>query len=247
MERMPTMCIKLPSIQQAGVAAAFAATLLLHGPAAQAGEVITRNCLHGFSDAYRSAESQDYTGEYGSAYGDSRSFSRTDSDSRRGFSDGFPRAGFHEGFRGGLRHAGSHGGFRGGLRHAGSHGGFRGGLRRAGFHGGFIGGNDNGPGSVVGSGSDGGHSSGYAGGNSHQSGSGSSSGDSSDSCVEIRRELTNPYVIHIQGPQTPQDVAEATEQDRLWQARCRPTVQQDMFGINRYAYAAPGCEYGKNK
>jgi hypothetical protein len=31
------------------------------------------------------------------------------------------------------------------------------------------------------------------------------------------------------------------------QARCRPTVQQDMFGINRYAYAAPGCEYGKNK
>ena len=39
----------------------------------------------------------------------------------------------------------------------------------------------------------------------------------------------------------------ANEQERLWQARCRPTVQQDMFGINRYAYAAPGCEYGKNK
>jgi hypothetical protein len=247
MERMPPMCIKLPSIQRAGVAAALAAMLLLHGPAAQAGEVVTRNCLHGFTDAYRSAESQDYTGEYGSAYGDSRSFSRTDSDSRRGFTGGFRRAGFHGGFRGGLRHAGSHGGFRGGSRHAGSHGGFRGGLRRTGFHGGFIGGDDNGPGSVVGSGSDGGHSSGYAGGNSHQSGSGSSNGDSSDSCVEIRRELTNPYVIHIQGPQTPQDVAEATEQDRLWQARCRPTVQQDMFGINRYAYAAPGCEYGKNK
>src|ERR1700716_217226 len=53
MERMPPMCIKLPSIQRAGVAAAFAAMLLLHGPAAQAGEVTTTNCLHGFSDAYR--------------------------------------------------------------------------------------------------------------------------------------------------------------------------------------------------
>ncbi|HEX4555656.1 MAG TPA: hypothetical protein VH249_16815 [Xanthobacteraceae bacterium] len=234
MERMPTMCIKLPSIQQAGVAAALAAMLLLRGPAAQAGEVITRNCLHGFSDAYRSAESQDYSGEYGSAFGDSHSFSRSNSDSRTGF-------------RGGLRRAGFHGGFRGGFRHAGSHGGFRGGFRHAGFHGGLIGGNGNGPGSTVGSGSDGGHTSGYADGNSHQTGSGSSSGDSSDSCVEVRRELTNPYVIQVQGPQSPEERAEANEQDRLWQARCRPTLQQDMFGINRYSYAAPGCEYGKTK
>jgi hypothetical protein len=111
----------------------------------------------------------------------------------------------------------------------------------------LIGGNGNGPGGTVGIGSEGGHTSGYAGGNSNQSGGGSSSGDSSDSCVEIRRELTDPYVIHIQGPQSPEERAEATEQDRLWQARCRPTLQQDMFGINRYSYAAPGCEYGKNK
>jgi hypothetical protein len=221
MERMPPMCIKLPSIQQAGVAAAFAAMLLLHGPAAQAGEVVTRNCLHGFSDAYRSAESQDYSGEYGSDFGDSHSFSRTNSDSRRGIRDGF--------------------------RRIGSHGGFRGGFRRDGFHGGLIGRDGNGPGSVVGAGSDGGHSSGYASGNSNQTGVGSTSGDSSDSCVEIRRELTNPYVIHVQGPQSPEELAETNEQDRLWQARCRPTLQQDMLGINRYYYAAPGCEYGKTK
>jgi len=216
MERMPPMCIKLPSIQQAGVAAALAAMLLLHGPAAQAGEVITRDCLHGFTDAYRFGASQDYSGEYGSAYGDSNSYSRANSDSRRGFRGGFRR-------------------------------GFTGGFRRAGSHGGLIGGSGNGPGSVVGMGSRGGSSSGYAVGNSHQSGGGSSSGDSSDSCVEIRRELANPYVIHVQGPQTPEGLAEANEQDRLWQARCRPTLQQDMQGINRYYYAAPGCEYGKNK
>ena len=208
MERMPPMCIKLPSIQRAGVAAALAATLLLHGPAAQAGEVTTTNCLHGFSDAYRFGASQNYTGEYGSDYGNSHGFSRTDSDSRRGF---------------------------------------RGGFRRARSHGGFIGGNGNGHGVAGGSGSRAGHSSGYAGGNSNQYGGGSNSGDSSDSCVEIRRELTNPYVIRVQAPQSPEDLAEANEQDRLWQARCRPTLQQDMLGIDRYHYAAPGCEYGKNK
>jgi hypothetical protein len=207
MKRMPPMCIKLPSIQRAGVAAALAATLLLHGPAAQAGEVTTTNCLHGFRDAYRSGESQTYTGEYGSDYGDSHSYSRANSDSR---------------------------------------GGIRGGFRRAGSHGGLIGGNRNQHGGAVGgSGSRGGHSSGYADGNSNQSGSGSSNGDSLDSCVEIRRELTNPYVIHVQGPQSPEEIAETTERDRLWQARCRPAVHQDAFGVNRYRYAAAGCEYGK--
>jgi hypothetical protein len=208
MERMPPMCIKLPSIQRTGAAAALAATLLLHAPAAQAGEVTTTNCLHGFSDAYRFGASQNYTAEYGSDYANSHGYSRTDSDSRRGF---------------------------------------RGGFRRAGSHGGFIRGNGHGQGVAGGSGSRAGHTSGYAGGNSNQYGGGSSSGDSSDSCVEIRRELTDPYVIHVKAPQSPEALAEANEQDRLWQARCRPTLQQDIHGINRYYYAAPGCEYGKNK
>ncbi len=200
------MCTKFPSIQRAGVAAALAAMLLLHGPAAQAGEVTTTNCLHGFNDAYRSGESQDYTGEYGSNYGDSYSYSRANSDSRRGF---------------------------------------RGGFRRAGSHGGLIGGNGNGHGGAGGSGSRAGYNSGYAGGHSNQSGGGSSSGDSLDSCVEIRRELTNPYVIHVQGPQSPDEIAESAHRDRLWRIRCRPVIQQDTFGVNCYRYAAPGCEYGK--
>src|SRR4030081_353537 len=101
MEGMPPMRIKLPSIQRAGVAAALAATLLLYGPAAQAGEVPTSNCLHGFSDAYRFGASQNYTGEYGSDYGNSHGYNRTDSDSRRGFRGGFRRAGSHGGFVGG--------------------------------------------------------------------------------------------------------------------------------------------------
>ncbi len=39
--------------------------------------------------------------------------------------------------------------------------------------------------------------------------------------------------------------AEAQERDRAWQARCRPVLRQDYYGVSRYVYAAPGCEYGR--
>src|SRR3954470_4068465 len=136
MERMPPMCIKLPSVQWAGIAAALAAVLLLHGPAAQAGEVTTSNCLHGFSDAYRFGASQNYTGEYGSDYGNSHGFNRTSDDSRRGFRGGFRPAGSHGGFR-----AGSHGGFIGGNGHG--HGVAGGSGSAAGHSSGYAGGNSN--------------------------------------------------------------------------------------------------------
>jgi hypothetical protein len=28
-------------------------------------------------------------------------------------------------------------------------------------------------------------------------------------------------------------------------ARCRPTFRQDKYGMPRYVYAAPGCEFGQ--
>ena len=46
-------------------------------------------------------------------------------------------------------------------------------------------------------------------------------------------------------PPTEQELAEARERERQWQARCRPVVRHDEFGVPRYAYAAPGCEYGR--
>ena len=39
--------------------------------------------------------------------------------------------------------------------------------------------------------------------------------------------------------------AEAREREKLWVSRCRPTLRQDPFGVSRYVYAAPGCEYGR--
>ena len=85
---------------------------------------------------------------------------------------------------------------------------------------------------------------GYLGGNAAGYGSGSSHGYSNGGCVEIRRELGNPYVIHVPPP-TDRDVAETAEHERLWRARCRPVIRQDAYGMRRYHYAAPGCDYGK--
>lgn len=42
-----------------------------------------------------------------------------------------------------------------------------------------------------------------------------------------------------------EDVADARERDRAWEARCRPALRQDVYGVSRYVYAAPGCEYGR--
>jgi hypothetical protein len=42
-----------------------------------------------------------------------------------------------------------------------------------------------------------------------------------------------------------EDVAAAMERDRKWMDRCKPVIRQDAYGVGRYHYAAPGCEFGK--
>jgi hypothetical protein len=39
--------------------------------------------------------------------------------------------------------------------------------------------------------------------------------------------------------------AAAIDRDRKWFARCRPVLRADQFGVDRYFYAAPGCEHGR--
>lgn len=36
----------------------------------------------------------------------------------------------------------------------------------------------------------------------------------------------------------------ATALDRKWLARCRPVIEHDGYGVARYHYSAPGCEFG---
>jgi hypothetical protein len=46
---------------------------------------------------------------------------------------------------------------------------------------------------------------------------------------------------------TEQEIAESAERDRKWVARCRPVLRQDRYGVDRYEYAASGCEFGKTQ
>jgi hypothetical protein len=43
----------------------------------------------------------------------------------------------------------------------------------------------------------------------------------------------------------PQEEAESAARERQWAARCHPVVKQDQYGVGRYQYAAPGCEFGR--
>jgi len=66
------------------------------------------------------------------------------------------------------------------------------------------------------------------------------------SCVRTyRKGPFNPHLISVPGPQSDEDRAAADARDRRWVARCRPLIQQDRYGVPRYSYSAPGCEYGR--
>ena len=54
-----------------------------------------------------------------------------------------------------------------------------------------------------------------------------------------------PGVIRLDTARSERDAAESAERDRLWAARCRPQARVDQYGVRRYRYAAPGCEFGR--
>jgi len=54
-----------------------------------------------------------------------------------------------------------------------------------------------------------------------------------------------PQIIAVPSPASEREAAEAAERDRRWVTRCRPVVRRDRYGVGRYSYAAPGCEFGK--
>jgi hypothetical protein len=61
------------------------------------------------------------------------------------------------------------------------------------------------------------------------------------SCVAtFRRGNFHPHVIGAPAP-VDEDLA---ARDRRWLERCRPVARQDRYGMPRYSYGAPGCEFG---
>jgi hypothetical protein len=68
----------------------------------------------------------------------------------------------------------------------------------------------------------------------------------SESCVTtFRKGPFNPHVIAVPAPTSAEDRAAAEARDRRWAERCQPVIRQDRYGVPRYSYSAPGCEYGR--
>jgi hypothetical protein len=67
-----------------------------------------------------------------------------------------------------------------------------------------------------------------------------------ESCVStFRGGRLNPHVISVPAPASAAELAAAEARDRRWAERCQPVIRQDRYGMPRYSYGAPGCEYGR--
>jgi hypothetical protein len=68
----------------------------------------------------------------------------------------------------------------------------------------------------------------------------------SSNCVFMKRKgaIGHPGIYKIEEPRG-EELDAAMERDRKWLARCSPVVRQDAYGVGRYYYAKPGCEFGK--
>lgn len=69
-------------------------------------------------------------------------------------------------------------------------------------------------------------------------------GGGSLNCVVRWGEPGDPYIRTVPQPADETERTHATERDHKWEERCKPTIYQDRFGVPRYQYAAPGCEFG---
>jgi hypothetical protein len=81
----------------------------------------------------------------------------------------------------------------------------------------------------------------YAGGVSNTSCVGTWNGFN---CVTRWGPAGDPYVRLVPEPLDEAEKARVMARDRRWRARCRPVVENDRFGVARYHYSAPGCEFG---
>lgn len=46
-------------------------------------------------------------------------------------------------------------------------------------------------------------------------------------------------IIHV-----PPDWPVDEEELAAWEERCKPVIKKDRYGVRRYSYAKPGCEFG---
>lgn len=63
-------------------------------------------------------------------------------------------------------------------------------------------------------------------------------------CTTIEGFAGDPYIRTVPERLGEAERARATEREGKWVARCRPLIKHDAYGVARYSYTAPGCEFG---
>jgi hypothetical protein len=63
-------------------------------------------------------------------------------------------------------------------------------------------------------------------------------------CIEQLGPVGDPYIRLVPEPLGDAEKERVEARDHKWLARCRPTVKHDRYGVARYYYSAPGCEFG---
>ena len=63
-------------------------------------------------------------------------------------------------------------------------------------------------------------------------------------CVAQTATAGDPYIRVVPEALDEAQKAQEATRDRKWVARCRPVIQRDRYGVARYHYSAPGCEFG---
>jgi hypothetical protein len=63
-------------------------------------------------------------------------------------------------------------------------------------------------------------------------------------CTARWGEAGNPYIRIVPAPVDQEERDRAAEREHKWEQRCKPAVAQDRYGVARYRYSAPGCDFG---
>lgn len=69
-------------------------------------------------------------------------------------------------------------------------------------------------------------------------------GAKSFNCVGQLATAGDPYIRAVPEALSEAQKSQIAGRDRKWVARCHPVAERDSYGVARYRYAAPGCEYG---
>jgi hypothetical protein len=69
-------------------------------------------------------------------------------------------------------------------------------------------------------------------------------GPRSFNCAAQWGAAGDPHVRTVPRGLGEAEKVQAATRERRWLIHCHPVIERDAYGVARYYYAAPGCEYG---